>query len=323
MKKESNRGIRLGIFVLAGTVFLIVALYMIGNKRNLFSNTFSLRADFHTVNGLMPGHNVRFSGIDVGTVQSVSILNDTSVTVMMIIEEKFRTKIKKNAIAAIGTDGLMGNKIVNISSSPSTALCVEDGDILATLKPIETDEMIRTLSITNENIKVITDDLKRITEKINNSNSLWSLLSDTVVAENIRQAIVSIKITSDHSAIITGDLSRITKNIQEGKGTIGALLTDTAMSGQLKQSIVNVQLMSDRVAVVSGDLSMLTNQVKSGEGTVGMLMMDTTFVGNLNQSMINLKSGTANFNEDMEALKSSFLLKHYFRKQAKTKVPVK
>lgn len=321
LKKEGSRNIRLGIFVLAGTVFLIVALYMIGNKRNLFSNTFLLRADFKTVNGLMVGHNVRYAGIDVGTVKTISFINDSAVSVIMMIEEKYQPNIRKNAIAAIGTDGLMGNKLVNISPGNGSAETVEDGDVLASLQPLETDEMIRTLSRTNENMRIITEDLKRITEKINNSNSLWSLLSDTIVADNIRQAIVNIQVTGQNSAVVTGDLTRITKDIRSGKGSVGALITDTAMYGQLRQSIVNIQLVSDRVAVLSGDMSMLSNQVKSGQGTVGMLMMDTSFVSNLNASVVNLKEGTAGFNDNMEALKHSFLLKRYFRKQEKTKVP--
>ncbi|HTL81411.1 MAG TPA: MlaD family protein [Bacteroidia bacterium] len=321
MKKETNRNIRLGIFVLAGTLFLVVALYMIGSKRNLFGNTFTLHADFRTVNGLMAGHNVRFSGIDVGTVKSIEFNNDSSVTVDMIIEEKYKSRIKKNCIAEIGTDGLMGNKLVNINPVSGNALHVEDGDILQTQQPIETDDMIRTLSLTNENMKVITDDLKKITAKINNSNSIWSLLADTIVSQNIRDAIVSIRITGANTALVTGDLSRISQNIRAGKGSIGALVADTTFYGQLHQSVVNIKLISDRMAIISGDMSDFTTQVKNGEGTVGMLMMDTTFVGNLNSSVVNLKAGTDNFNQNMEALKHSFLLRPYFRKQDKDKLP--
>ena len=319
MKKDTGRNIRLGIFVLAGTIFLIASLYMIGSKRNLFSHTFSVHSNFHTVNGLMAGNNVRFSGINVGTVESVKILNDTLVTVTMIIEEKYHPFIKKNAVASIGTDGLMGNKLVNLSGTSGITAMAEDGDELASQKPVDTDAMIRTLSLTNDNIKVITDDLKNITGKINNSNSLWSLLADTTAAENVREAIVSIRVTSDRSAIVIGDLGDIAKDIKNGKGPIGALITDTAMTGQIKQSVVSIKIISDKMAIVTGDMAVLTQQVRSGQGTVGTLMMDTTFVGNLNQSVLNLKSGTAKFDENMVALKGSFLLRGYFRKQAKNK----
>lgn len=317
MNKETRQGIRLGIFVLAGTLFLIAALYLIGNKRNLFGNTFTVRAEFHDVNGLVPGNNVRFSGIDVGTVESVEAISGSKVTVTMIIEEKYKAFIRKNAVAAIGTDGLMGNKLVNIHSTEDSGPWIKDGDVLATLQPVETDEMIRTLDKTNDNLKEITDNMKMITQKINNSNSLWSLLADTIVADNVRQAIVSIRLTGEHTAILSGDLSQISSDIRAGKGPVGALITDTTMTGQIRHSIVTIKLISDQLAVVTGDVGVLTSQARSGEGAVGTLVMDTAFAGSLDRSVQNLEAGTAGFNENMEALKHSFLLKGYFRKQEK------
>lgn len=319
MNKETTRNIRLGILVLLGTAFLIASLYFIGSKRNLFSKTFSIHADFYDVNGLTPGNNVRFSGIDVGTVKSVEILHGRTVTVTIVIEEKYKNYIHKNDIATIGTDGLMGNKLINIKPGSEDAPLIKDGDTLATLKPIETEEMTRTLSETNDNMKVITDNLKNITQKINNSNSLWSLLADTTVAENVRQSIVNIRLTSERSAIISGDLSVITKDIRNGNGPVGMLISDTSISGQIRQSVVNFKMVSDNMAVITGDLSVLTTQTKNGEGTIGTLTMDTTLPANLNQAVLSIKSGAESFDQNMEALKHSFLLKGYFRKQEKKK----
>lgn len=116
MANETSKNIRVGLFVMIGTAFLIFALYLIGAKQNLFGSTFRLKAQFKNVNGLMAGNNVRFTGIDVGTVESVDILNDTTVNVTMVIEDKVQEFIKKNATAAVGTDGLMGNKLININA---------------------------------------------------------------------------------------------------------------------------------------------------------------------------------------------------------------
>jgi phospholipid/cholesterol/gamma-HCH transport system substrate-binding protein len=265
----------------------------------------------------MPGNNVRFSGIDVGTVKSVDIVHGRMVTVTIVIEEKYKKYIHKNDIASIGTDGLMGNKLININSVNDNAPLVSDGDTLATLKAIETEEMTRTLSQTNDNMKVITDNLKTITQKINNSNSLWSLLADTAVAENVRQAIVSIRLTSERSAIITGDLSQITNEIRSGNGPVGMLISDTSISGQIRQSVVNFKMVSDKMAIITGDLGLITEQTKNGQGTIGTLVMDTTLPANLDQAVLSIKSGAAAFDENMEALKHTFLLRGYFKKQAK------
>ena len=317
MAQETFKNIRVGVFVLVGTVLLIFSLYLIGAKQNLFGSTFELKSQFRNVNGLMPGNNVRFTGIDVGTVKSVEIINDSTVNVTMIIENKVQAFIKKNSTAMVGTDGLMGNKLINILTSNESAASVEDGDFLASKNPLGTDDMLRTLNITNENVKDITIDLKKIVSKLNSPNTLWSILMDTIVADNVKQAIVNIKITGERTAIIAGDLSRIVKHIKDGKGSVGALIADTSFAVRLNQSIVNIKLITDSLALVTGDMHYITSKVKKGEGGVGTILMDTTFVNNLNETMKNLRSGTKNFDEDLEALKHNILLRNYFKKKGK------
>ena len=194
MIKDLSRNVKLGIFVFAGTIFFIGVLYMIGSKRNLFSSNILISAKFYNADGLMSGNSVRFAGINIGTVKNVEIINDTTVLVQMVIESNVTTHIKKNSIASIGTDGLMGNKLVNIGSVNEAAETIEEGDELKTFKAISAAEMMQTLSVTNENIKIITEDLKQISSKLNKNNSLWNFLADTTLSENLRQTIVSIKL---------------------------------------------------------------------------------------------------------------------------------
>lgn len=319
MANESSRNIRLGIFVLAGTLFIIIALYFIGNKQNLFGSTVRISAQFYNVNGLMKGNNVRFAGIDVGTVESVEIINDTAVNVTMIIEEEPCRFIKKNAIASVGTDGLMGNKLVNINSSKDPAEPVVEGDRLQTLRPLEMEEMVRTLNITNENVKVITTNLRHITDKINSKNSLWNLLMDTVIADNIKSSIVNVKLISNQGLLITGNINEVIASIKKGKGSLGALVTDTTLSSKINQVVLKLDKFSDTTAVLTGNISQIVKQMKNGKGTVGVLLNDTMLVHNLNQSVENAKSGTKGFDDNMEALKHTWPFKKYFRKQAKKK----
>ena len=319
MGNDNNKNIKLGIFVLVGTIFLIVSMYFIGAKQSLFASTIKVSALFHAVDGLMPGNNVRFAGIDVGTVEKVEIQSDSSVLVTMLIEEKSVNYIYKNAIASIGSDGLMGNKLVNISSAHIKSASVQDGDVLVSIQPLETELMMRTLGQTNEDVSTIARNLRIISDRINNSNTLWTLLMDPSISDNLKSAIVSIRKTSDRSAVITGDLSEIMASVKSGKGTLGALITDTIMSNQLKQTIVKIHYISDTMAQISGDLKFVTAQVRKGEGAIGALFMDTLFAEDLKQSMLNVKRGSKGLNENLEAIKSSFLLKKYFRKQEKKK----
>jgi phospholipid/cholesterol/gamma-HCH transport system substrate-binding protein len=317
MEKSFSRNIRLGLFVTVGIVLLVLSFYYIGSKRNLFSSTFRIKSLFYNVNGLQTGNNVRFSGINVGTVDRVVIVNDSSVQVEMIIEEKVHPFIRKNALATIGTDGMMGNKIVNIDAGAAGSVQAEEGDFILSRRPIETDEMLRTLEITNKNVAVITENLKSITGKISSRNSLWSLLMDTVVAENIKEAVVNIKVTGSNAATLSGDLSNIVGAVKGGKGSLGYLLTDTSLASRLNQTMVEVKMAGTNMATVTGDLSKLTDHVSQGQGTLGALIMDTSFVRKLNMSLTNAQNGTDNFNQDMVALKHNILLRGYFRKKAK------
>lgn len=316
MAQEAGRNIKLGIFVLTGTVFLIAILYMMGAKHSLFGSTFRVSAEFHNVNGLMAGNNVRFGGINVGTVENVEIISDSTINVIMVIEEKNKPYIKKDAQASIGTDGLMGNKLVNINSTGIAGVAsVEENDKLKTLRAIETDEMLRTLNTTNDNIKYITADLRKITQKINSRNTLWSILMDTVVAENVKQAIVNIKLTGSRSAIITGDLQNIVQHIKDGKGFAGTLLTDTSMSGKLEHTMVKLDQVGDKMAVITGDLSNISKRINNGEGAIGMLVMDTAFVHDLKSALKNVNGGAEGFKDNMDALKHNIFLRKYFRKR--------
>jgi phospholipid/cholesterol/gamma-HCH transport system substrate-binding protein len=317
MSNQKTSNIKLGLFVLIGTIFIITGLYFIGDNQNLFGSKFRISADFRDVNGLMAGNNVRYAGINIGTVEKIKILNDSSIRVEMVIRQSAKEFIRKNAIATIGTDGMMGNKLVNIQAGKVSGEIIENGDILQTLSPVATSDMLRTLDQTNEDISVIVKNLRNITEKLNSPNSLWHLMLDTVFADNVRQAIVNIKVTSQNSATITGDLSRIVADIKAGKGTIGALITDTTLSNNLKQTIINIKVVSDTLGYITGDLRTVSQSLRHGEGAIGTILMDTAFAHDLNKSMENLRKGSEGFNENMEALKHSIFLRRYFRKQEK------
>ncbi|NUM31264.1 MAG: MCE family protein [Bacteroidetes bacterium] len=318
MDNNFVRNISLGVFVIVGAIALIVSMYIIGAKQNFFGSNFRIYTEFKEVNGLMAGHNVRFAGIDVGTVEKIEILNDTTVKVTMLINNDVQKHIKKKSQAMIGTDGLMGNKLINIISVSQKSESVNDGDYIKSKTLFNVDEIMKTLATTNNNTKTITEDLKQITKKINNSNALWSLLNDYELTEQIKNTIVEIKITGERTALITGNLQKIVSDIKAGKGSIGSLLMDTTFSGKLNQTIVKIDALGDNTARVTGDLGFITEKIKRGEGNIGTLIMDTTIVKDLNESLINLKDGSKSFSENMEALKHSILFKRYFRKKAKS-----
>jgi phospholipid/cholesterol/gamma-HCH transport system substrate-binding protein len=160
----------------------------------------------------------------------------------------------------------MGNKLVNISNtSGGSSEIVEEGDMLTSIKPVETDEMLRTLDLTNQNLYLITTDLKRITQKLKSSNSLWSLLMDTSVAQNVKLSISNIRATTDNTAAFSKDLNFLIQDIKNGKGVAGVLLNDTVSTKRLQNSIQQLQQATTKAVELTSDIRIVTEQLKKGQ----------------------------------------------------------
>lgn len=317
MRNKKIDNAKVGMLVLAGLVFLIFTLYMIGKNRNLFGSTFTIKAVLNNVNGLVTGNNVRFKGMDVGTVQSIRVENDTAILVTMTIDEKMKPYIKQNAIATIGTDGLMGNKLININSDSGPSFPIKQGDVIQSRKPVETDEMLRTLNTTNNNIERITHNLYEITVKLNSSESLWTLLSDTVITIDLKNAVVDFKRAGANTADLTATAKNIVLKFENGNGIAYKLFTDTTLSSQLASSLQQIEQASNQTSVMMKDLKTVVDDMRKGDGTAGLLLTDTLLRQTLFKSAINIEQGTDRFNQNMEALKSNFLFRKYFKKLEK------
>lgn len=318
MDKEISRNMRLGIFVTAGLLLLISALYMIGSKRNLFSSTIKVNVTFHNVNGLVEGNNVRLSGIDVGTVSKIEIASDTILHVELDIDKTVAKFIASNSIASIGTDGLMGNKLVNITpGAVGNGKSLQEGSTLSAQKPIDMDEALRTLTKTNANLQYITNDVKVITQRFSSKNTMWSILLDSTVALNLKQSISNINSTSKNTAEFAKNLNFTMAAVKNGKGTLGKLLTDTSMAGKIDEAVTNFNQSSKNAVIITNDLGTIVANTKKGEGSIGNLLKDTTTSHNLNNAITSLDKGAIAFSENMEALKHNFFFRKYFKNKEK------
>ncbi|HLX65381.1 MAG TPA: MlaD family protein, partial [Puia sp.] len=190
MPRQNSSNIKLGALVISGLVVFISTLYVIGKNENFFGSSFELRVRFANVSGLVAGDNIRFAGIQAGTVKRIAVINDTTIEVTMMVDEKMRPFIRKNAQADIGTEGLMGNKVVNILPVRGDATGVSAGDELGTKPASGTDELLSSLTRTSGNIEEISEDLKSTIRRINSSTGLWTLLNDESLTPHVRQALV-------------------------------------------------------------------------------------------------------------------------------------
>lgn len=220
--KETGNRIRLGIFVSVAIALFIIVIYFIGDGKHMFSKTIHLNGTFNNLGGLEVGNNVRFTGINVGTVDQVEIITDSTVRVEMTIEKKVQKFIKQDALATIGSEGLMGDKVINLVAGSSDQPMIKDGGSVRTLTPVSLDDIMKNLEVTTNNAAQITD-----------------------------------------------------------------------------------------------DISALTTNVRNGEGAIGKLFMDSAFARTLDKTLVNAKNAASGLSQNMEAAKSNFLFKGYYKKKEK------
>ena len=252
MQKESGYTWKLGMFVIIGLLLFVVTIYYVGKQKNLFGDTFHLKTKFKTVSGLQVGNNVRFSGINIGTVDKIELLTDTSVVVTLILKDNVQRFIKTDALASIGSDGLMGDKILTISPGAASTNAVTDNYTIASKSPIEMADVMGSLKTSVDNAGIITDQIAQISYKMNNGN-----------------------------------------------GALSKLISDEKFSQSLEGTLTNLQ-------TSSREFSQFTTNLNDGKLAV-----------KLDSTMSNLQSGTKGLSDNMDAVKNSFLLRGYFKKQKK------
>ncbi len=283
---------RLGLFIFVGLAIFVIAIFYIGKQQNLFNPVFKITADFHNVSGLQVGNNVRFSGINVGTVDNIKIINDTTVQVAMLIRRNVQEFIKADSEAAIGSSGIIGDRIVIIAQGSTGAATVIDDQHLGSIEPVETDAIIASLQVTASNAEVITHQLAEVMENINSGKGmLGRLIVDSTIAENVNQTIANFMKSSEG----------LDETIEVTKENVFEFME------KLQVTVAKTEIAS----IALGEIMV---KINSGEGTLGMLIKDTVVAHNISQTMSNAAETTQGMDELMDAIKSSFLFKRHFRK---------
>ena len=271
-----------------------IAIFIIGKQQNVFNPVFKVTADFYNVSGLQVGNNVRFSGINVGTVDNIKIINDTTVRVGMVIRQSIQQFIKADSEAGIGSEGIIGDRVVIITHGTNKAPIVKPGQHLASNEPVETDAIIVSLQTSAIHTEIITKQLAEIMVNINEGHgTLGMLIKDSAMADHVMLTIENFKNSSEG----------LDETIEATKENVFAFMESLKVTAS-KTEIASIQL---------GEIMV---KINSGQGPLGMLIQDTVMAGNLNQTIMNLNSSSKGLDENMEALKHSIFFRRYFKRKA-------
>ncbi len=320
MNKKANENLKLGVLVLAGLLVLVVSLYLIGRNQNLFGSAFTLRARFRNVNGLMAGNNIRFAGIQAGTVSKVQVINDTTVEVTLLIDDNMRPFIRHNSVVTVGSEGLMGNRVVNINAGSTAGQPVTENELLPSGSGPDTDEMLSVLSGTGDNLQTLSAGLVITINRLNNSRALWDLLDDAALPLTLKESMLHVRNASVHLEKLSADLEVITGQVRKGEGVAGVLINDTAMAAQLKETIARINTASAQTVKLlahADSVAVAAQKAASAQGGVVQSLADPSLAKDLRHSLQNVEEGTAGFKKIMDALQHNAIIRNAIKRQDK------
>lgn len=317
MAELRGSAFKLGAFVVAGITVLVVGLYLLGSKRDLFSRTMDVQARFNEVSGLRVGNNVRYVGIDVGTVERITILSDTLVLVDMMIRLDAADHIRSNAIARIASDGLMGNKLVSIEPGAGSGAPLVEEMELVTGPGLDTDAMLRSLSRSNDNVVLITEELRDLTERLNSEHGLIRAMSDGTLLSDVNATVGEIRMAATNARLLTERANAIVRDVQNGQGALGALIGDPVTDGQVREVITNLRSVSDSLLLVSQRLGSFAAGLDHEGGLAHTLTRDTALTRDVKRVVAGLDTSSTLLNEDLRALQRNWFFRRYFKEKAK------
>jgi len=295
--------IRLGVFILIGSIMFLIAVFLLGNKQSLFASTFEVKAYFSTIEGLRKGAPVRLSGIDVGSVNDVRIMKDTlaRVEVTLKLVEEVRSFIKEDMRATIETEGLVGNKVIVLHVGSAASKVVKNGGTIIGDDPLNFGALVNEAKGTLEYTKEMARNLAEIVAKVNNgAGSIGKLVNDDDLYTNTNKLVI----TADRS------LNAISFKLDTLANVVNTLGSDV-------QSVVR------NVDHAVGGIDTLIKNVQEGKGVLGKMLSDkspldsslASVFSNLIKITEETKLGTERFAENMEALKYNWLFKSYFEQR--------
>ena len=326
IKVKNNRQIIVGIFILFGIAILIIAIFTLGGQKKTFVKSFTIHAVFNDVGGLIKGSNIWFSGVKVGTVKHVSFYGNSQVQVDMNVEDNVQSHIHKNSKARIGSDGLIGNKIVIIYDSDSSMPQIEKNDFLTVEKALNTDDMLATLQANNLNVLEITKRFKSISKKIDSGNGvLAALLNDATITNGLKNTVENLQVTAANfktvslsSKIMMHDLQIFSDKLNKPGNSINSLITDTLLYENIKRSVAQIEKAVNAAKVFAENLQTASQSLHQKGNAAGMLLNDSATATSIKITLKNLETSSQKLDADLEAIQHNFLLRGFFRKKEKT-----
>jgi phospholipid/cholesterol/gamma-HCH transport system substrate-binding protein len=315
---KTGKRVAVGIFISLGLAILMVAVFTIGSQHKTFIRSIRLHIVFDNVQGLQPGNNIWLSGMKVGTVKAVDFYGNSQVAVTLDVERKAQPHIRKDSRARIGTDGLVGNKIVVIDGGSDAAPVVSNNDSLQSEHVTGPQEMMSTFQASNANLLEITGNLKQISHRLTEGQgTLGRLINDPDIADHLRSSIDHLRNATAGSEKMIANLEVFSDRLRQPDGLASRLATDTTVFSQIKGAVARLNQAAAQVDQFSQSLRSAAAGLNDVHSPIGVALHDEEAAADLQRTMKNLRVSSKELSDDLEAIQHNFLLRGFFRRKAK------
>jgi phospholipid/cholesterol/gamma-HCH transport system substrate-binding protein len=317
---ENRRAITVGIFLALGLTIFILGVFVLGGQSKSFAKSIHISAVFDDVAGLKKGNNVWFSGVKVGTISDIRFTGPHQVEVKMSVDENSRQYIHRNAEVHIGSDGLIGNKIIVIDGGSPQAPIIGDNNVLQTEKLTSTDDMLKTLQQNNENLLAITGDFKLLSHKIlQGKGTVGTLMADSTMAVQLKASMRNLQAATASAALMATNLNKFSNKLGTKGGFADKLFTDTATFNKISAAVSQLKSAADNASTLTDNLAKVSAKVNSSDNMLNILINDPQKAAQVKTTIDNLQASTIKLNDDLEAAQHNFLLRGFFKKRDKAK----
>lgn len=319
-EQDNKKQMAVGAFIFIGLVILIIGIFTIGGQRKAFVKTFHLTAIFDDAQGLASGNNVWLSGIKVGTVKKVDFDKGSGIEVILNVEKNAGPHIHKDATARIGTDGIVGNKILIIDGGSPSAPVIAEGDSLRGQHQGSTAEMMATLQANNDNLLEITGNLKTISQKLAaGQGTLGQLINDPTLGNDLKAAINHLQTASMGSEKIIRNLQEYTTGLHKPGSFAAQLVSDTTIFANLKATLAKLNEAANSASIFAQKMQNagegINNSLSDPNTPIGLLLHDEETADDLQRTIKNLRISSKELADDLEAVQHNWLLRGFFKKR--------
>ncbi|GAA4921965.1 MlaD family protein [Mucilaginibacter defluvii] len=317
---ERKNAIIVGIFIALGVIIFVVGVLTLGSSSKTFVKTIHIRSTFGDVAGLKKGGNVWFSGVKIGTIKEIAFSNNSQVDVIMSIDAAVQPYIHRNTQAKIGSDGLIGNKIIVLDGGSPQAPVIEDGDRIQSEKMLSTDEMMSTLQENNRNLLAITKDFKQLSSQIlQGKGTVGALLADSSMGVQLRNSMKNLQATTESASRMAVQLNNFSQKMNTKGGLADKLLTDTATFAQIRQSVTQLQQTAANASMLTDNLNKASSKLNTTDNALGILLNDRKTASQMQNTLNYLEQSSIKLNDDLEAVQHNFLLRGFFKKRERAR----